>query len=86
MVFQLIHSPHCALDVLHPHEALVQAQVVPDRVLPGCCVAPEEGEGVLEPGVDLVQGQLAVRRLDYGLLKEKMRGRGQSQCNLESKR
>lgn len=33
MVLVLIHGPHGALDVLHAHEALVQAQVVADGVL-----------------------------------------------------
>ena len=34
-------------------EALVQAQVVADRVLPSLIGAPEEGEVLLEEGVDL---------------------------------
>lgn len=33
LVLVLIHGPHGALDVLHAHEALVQAQVVADGVL-----------------------------------------------------
>ena len=35
--------------------------------LPRGCIPPEECEGVLEPVVDVVQGQLVVRRFEYGL-------------------
>lgn len=33
LILPLVHSPHGALDVLHAHEALVQAEVVPHGVL-----------------------------------------------------
>lgn len=33
LIFPLVHGPHGALDVLHTHEALVQAEVVPHGVL-----------------------------------------------------
>lgn len=33
LVLPLVHSPHGTLDILHTHEALVQAEVVPHGVL-----------------------------------------------------
>ena len=33
VVLDLVDGPHGALHILHPHEALVEAQVVPDGVL-----------------------------------------------------
>lgn len=33
LIFPLVHGPHGALDVLHTHETLVQAEVVPHGVL-----------------------------------------------------
>ena len=33
MVFHLIHGPDGSFDVLHTHEALVQAQIMTDGVL-----------------------------------------------------
>lgn len=33
LILAFVHSPHSALDVLHAHEALVQAEVVPHSVL-----------------------------------------------------
>lgn len=45
LILALIHGPHGALNVLHAHEALVQAEVVPHGILGvrrqgGCSEAP----------------------------------------------
>ncbi len=45
--------------------------VISNDYLPGSRVAPEVGEGALEPRVDLVQRQLSIWRLDDGLKKKK---------------
>lgn len=47
-------------------EAIVQGQIVPDRVLPPLVGAPEEGEALLQEGVDLAQGEPLGGRVLYG--------------------
>lgn len=60
---KLIHGPHSPLLTLHSHEALVQAQVVANGILPGCRVVSEEGEHACEPVIDLIECPLLFRSL-----------------------
>ena len=39
MILDIVHSPHCALHILHPLEALVETEIVSDSVLQNMIVS-----------------------------------------------